>query len=1212
MSRISRRPNLFSNFARERKGTACFEDDLTVDVVLVSSVGADPVATWGSWVEEDLLAQIPTAYIRFYDHGLANDDEGLEALGDRFLRLLQQKTHKLELRPPLILLCHGSGGLVVKTALVNAHQNQRYLGIVQSCIGISFFSVPQHGSTFLSDPDFYQSAVQIPNTRWEHDDRQRKQNKARIYLACPPETLIEDLSSAINLESLSEAFSSLLETTLKNTKVWSLYETVSGGFRWTSREAKVDDQQNCVVRAESATFGISERGTNVMLLCDHWGTASFDTMHPKDVKFDSLHASTSKADFVSEVQGCVFGELWPFGDITQKFKAQSHCFYKQYPYHISNDMSFAELLEGEMKTFLYPDDTISIPNTYEPNFVPIASKDTKIPRSVLKKPNHVNESPTSYHSNKSVSNLEISKRPANQRTVSQGDNSKAVLLQTGDGVVKPKDSYHNAGLFSVMSENGSFIGRRSSLPIHEKSAAPINSTARKLAFSRTGQISPTANESNSPRNENFGGSKPRCRWIHIPCTHTGWAEEIIRGFAAATNQEKQCEEMLQDKFWLKRQNSVTHNLPHARYMHSMCEFFGSIPDSQAFMKTDSKQDSRREPSPHPTNRSKYSGVREVMYIPYLHWEPFRQFRRRERVIHNCIKLEMTPDQQSTEEESRTFAAQGGLKRRKAEGTLLANFKLFSKLKENLSESPGLRLIWQCLSEDKQLHCRRSLDQYMYTTLPDTSVRDRDQILYKSRQLNSGYTTSLLEEDEDDDVQPRGWENDESDEEDGTPGNVLVVDQLWMFVMDDDTVITFFPPKEVDIKPKPGGRPIMYSSALKPEAPPGITPLLRSKGDIQTAILKDLETKAEMITDKWDLAALVVKHAVTVLFDRFETKEPHVMTHFGRYIERLTESQARSWSRLKFGRGRRVRGSSRDVQQIFQDIRDLRELRDVEDELGIIKKILDKQQTHVGKMQKEYGERVHLAEGNGVWYLDEAVNMIDRQHEQITRMLENLQVTIKGYDDLISLQQNQIALYEAIDAGEQSRAVTIFTVFTVFFLPLSFFTSLYGMNIQEWSGESQNISMNFMLSTTLPISFCVIAIAFLFANDSRARSSFVEAYQVTVEFFIIIAETFLRIFHLPTLARGINNLWKRFKHTYFTPLKISLKKHRTLRIREKRERREMSRFEVKRLGLEEKFPKAGRGHRSPRSAELVEGDLRKRRSLGRGERGQLEVERTRGE
>lgn len=107
-------------------------------IVLVPSVGADPIATWGSWIEEDLLVQIPTAHIRFYDHGQANESEGLEALGNRFLGLLQ-KSHTLELRPPTIFLCHGTGGLVVKTALVNAQRNQIYLGVVQSCIGIAFF-----------------------------------------------------------------------------------------------------------------------------------------------------------------------------------------------------------------------------------------------------------------------------------------------------------------------------------------------------------------------------------------------------------------------------------------------------------------------------------------------------------------------------------------------------------------------------------------------------------------------------------------------------------------------------------------------------------------------------------------------------------------------------------------------------------------------------------------------------------------------------------------------------------------------------------------------------------------------------------------------------------------------------------------------------------------------------------------------------------------
>lgn len=37
------------------------------------------------------------------------------------------------------------------------------------------------------------------------------------------------------------------------------------------------------------------------------------------------------------------------------------------------------------------------------------------------------------------------------------------------------------------------------------------------------------------------------------------------------------------------------------------------------------------------------------------------------------------------------------------------------------------------------------------------------------------------------------------------------------------------------------------------------------------------------------------------------------------------------------------------------------------------------------------------------------------------------------------------------ASTQNLSVMIFTTFTVIFLPLSFFTSLFGMNTAEWSG-----------------------------------------------------------------------------------------------------------------------------------------------------------------
>jgi hypothetical protein len=65
---------------------------------------------------------------------------------------------------------------------------------------------------------------------------------------------------------------------------------------------------------------------------------------------------------------------------------------------------------------------------------------------------------------------------------------------------------------------------------------------------------------------------------------------------------------------------------------------------------------------------------------------------------------------------------------------------------------------------------------------------------------------------------------------------------------------------------------------------------------------------------------------------------------------------------------------------------------------------------------------------------------------------------------------------------------IFTVFTVIFLPLSFFVSLFGMNTQEWGGGNF-VSLRTIGSISLPISFLVITLALIIAWSTRMRRLF---------------------------------------------------------------------------------------------------------------------------
>lgn len=77
------------------------------------------------------------------------------------------------------------------------------------------------------------------------------------------------------------------------------------------------------------------------------------------------------------------------------------------------------------------------------------------------------------------------------------------------------------------------------------------------------------------------------------------------------------------------------------------------------------------------------------------------------------------------------------------------------------------------------------------------------------------------------------------------------------------------------------------------------------------------------------------------------------------------------------------------------------------------------------------------------------------------------------------------------ASSQNLSVMIFTIFTVIFLPLSFFTSLFGMNVIEW--DRQLPTMAFIGEVSLPISAFLILATLIAAFSSRVQILFGTAW-----------------------------------------------------------------------------------------------------------------------
>lgn len=81
------------------------------------------------------------------------------------------------------------------------------------------------------------------------------------------------------------------------------------------------------------------------------------------------------------------------------------------------------------------------------------------------------------------------------------------------------------------------------------------------------------------------------------------------------------------------------------------------------------------------------------------------------------------------------------------------------------------------------------------------------------------------------------------------------------------------------------------------------------------------------------------------------------------------------------------------------------------------------------------------------------------------------------------------------ASSQNLSVMIFTTFTVIFLPLTFFTGLFGVNAADWQDEDMPTLKQIGL-ISLPSSALLIAVALVAAYNWRVQWLFKSTYAYT--------------------------------------------------------------------------------------------------------------------
>ncbi|KAI2605506.1 uncharacterized protein GGS25DRAFT_505349 [Hypoxylon fragiforme] len=387
-----------------------------------------------------------------------------------------------------------------------------------------------------------------------------------------------------------------------------------------------------------------------------------------------------------------------------------------------------------------------------------------------------------------------------------------------------------------------------------------------------------------------------------------------------------------------------------------------------------------------------------------------------------------------------------------------------------------------LNNTPPLHPRRTLDQFFYHGI-DTSVRDTDQVVYRYCERHG--------------VEPK----------------VFMVDQLWLWIIGKDLIITCFPqrwdqPKQDPLNVLDG---IIEETNAKTRPPIGsvydLAMLITSRcsGTFDRHRLDDQDFQ---FLDMFESSIGLVTDQESRLFRRFNDASAQSAQWLHYHRRRRSISKPARLS--SFGTPETSGGGGMDqfpdaLLDIGVETSLLAEIKDIRDELGIIAVILDAQLATLEDFELQLTEELR-GDGSNRRATDAAVGEIRKRGREQVRGLEMRQKDIWRMDhqaqslydnltDLLDLKQKHSNALEARFAGDQAviaakqgQTIMVFTIVTIIFLPMSFIAAFFAINLREWQeGDALSIPYvsKYMFGIGLGISIPLIAMAFAVTDITDA-------------------------------------------------------------------------------------------------------------------------------
>ncbi|KAL9118647.1 MAG: hypothetical protein Q9187_004805 [Circinaria calcarea] len=239
-----------------------------------------------------------------------------------------------------------------------------------------------------------------------------------------------------------------------------------------------------------------------------------------------------------------------------------------------------------------------------------------------------------------------------------------------------------------------------------------------------------------------------------------------------------------------------------------------------------------------------------------------------------------------------------------------------------------RAMYTYLQSPSPLHIRRTLDQYFHLSLKDTHTRDDDQVVNR-------YVRDILRYPD---------------------PPIMMVDQLWLCILDDGLIVTAFP-----------------TSFGQEDDPDGHDEVLEHiLGHLAKGVVSTLESS-------WDLAALIIDHASGFFFKSSQLPTPlRFIEFFANSISAVSDKTTTCFTRFNnlVAQMENLRAST-DPTSLMELNRALdshsnissetfliREIQDIMDELNSILKVYKEQGVVARLLKNEYHKIVNLAKKQG--------------------------------------------------------------------------------------------------------------------------------------------------------------------------------------------------------------------------------------------------------